>query len=92
MSPSLSEKRSGEDVEEPVHHQFSQEFERQTMSVGSLFCLAQSLKLAHRRHVDRRILPLLGILYAVALIDRTNLGIAYVAGMAVDLVRVLLFH
>jgi len=68
MSPSLSEKRSGEDVEEPVHHQFSQEFERQTI-----------------RHVDRRILPLLGILYAVALIDRTNLGIAYVAGMAVDL-------
>lgn len=31
-------------------------------------------------------LPLLGFLYAVALIDRTNLGIARTAGMAVDLV------
>lgn len=32
-------------------------------------------------------LPLLGFLYAVALIDRTNLGIARIAGMEVDLVR-----
>ncbi|KAJ3507700.1 hypothetical protein NLJ89_g6162 [Agrocybe chaxingu] len=30
-------------------------------------------------------LPLLGLLYAVALIDRTNLGIARIAGMEVDL-------
>lgn len=35
-------------------------------------------------------LPLLGLLYAVALIDRTNLGIAYIAGMQSDLVRKLL--
>jgi hypothetical protein len=53
----------------------------------SLFRLVQSMKLGHRRLVDRRILPLLGVLYAVALIDRTNLGIAYVAGMAIDLVH-----
>jgi hypothetical protein len=32
-------------------------------------------------------LPLLGLLYAVALIDRTNLGIARIAGMEKDLVR-----
>lgn len=32
-------------------------------------------------------LPLLGLLYAVALIDRTNLGIARIAGMEQDLVR-----
>ncbi|KAH9487295.1 putative transporter C11D3.18C [Psilocybe cubensis] len=37
------------------------------------------------RRVDWRMLPLLGFLYAVALIDRTNLGIARSAGMAVDL-------
>jgi len=32
-------------------------------------------------------LPLLGFLYAVALIDRTNFGIARIAGMEVDPVR-----
>ncbi|KDR68723.1 hypothetical protein GALMADRAFT_231049 [Galerina marginata CBS 339.88] len=37
------------------------------------------------RRVDWRMLPLLGFLYAVALIDRTNLGIARTAGMAKDL-------
>jgi len=34
---------------------------------------------------DLRMLPLLGFLYAVALIDRTNLGIARTAGMEADL-------
>ncbi|KAF8972548.1 major facilitator superfamily domain-containing protein [Flammula alnicola] len=37
------------------------------------------------RKVDWRMLPLLGFLYAVALVDRTNLGIARTAGMQVDL-------
>jgi len=37
------------------------------------------------RLVDWRMLPLLGMLYAVALIDRTNLGIARTAGMGQDL-------
>lgn len=36
--------------------------------------------------IDWRMLPLLGLLYAVALIDRTNLGIARTAGMEVQLV------
>lgn len=31
-------------------------------------------------------LPLLGLLYSVALIDRTNLGVARTAGMGKDLV------
>ncbi|KAF5380625.1 hypothetical protein D9615_004540 [Tricholomella constricta] len=35
--------------------------------------------------VDLHMLPLLGLLYAVALIDRTNLGIARIAGMEKDL-------
>ncbi|KAF5354929.1 hypothetical protein D9756_005403 [Leucocoprinus leucothites] len=35
--------------------------------------------------IDLRMLPLLGLLYAVALIDRTNLGIARTAGMEEDL-------
>jgi len=38
------------------------------------------------RMLDWRMLPLLGGLYAVALIDRTNLGIARIAGMELDLV------
>ncbi|TFK44848.1 major facilitator superfamily domain-containing protein [Crucibulum laeve] len=37
------------------------------------------------RKIDWRMLPLLGFLYAVALIDRTNLGIARTAGMEADL-------
>ncbi|KAF9464979.1 major facilitator superfamily domain-containing protein [Collybia nuda] len=37
------------------------------------------------RKVDWRLLPLLGMLYALALIDRTNLGVARIAGMDRDL-------
>jgi len=37
-------------------------------------------------------LPLLGFLYAVALIDRGNMGIARTAGMAADLVRIFTSH
>lgn len=37
--------------------------------------------------IDWRMLPLLGLLYALALIDRTNLGVARIAGMQMDLVR-----
>ncbi|KAL9712047.1 hypothetical protein Ac2012v2_005123 [Leucoagaricus gongylophorus] len=37
------------------------------------------------RRIDFRILPLLGLLYAIALIDRTNLSIARTAGMDRDL-------
>jgi len=36
--------------------------------------------------VDWRMLPLLGLLYSIALIDRTNLGIARTAGMELQLV------
>lgn len=41
----------------------------------------------HRRWVDLCILPLLGALYAVCVVDRGNLGLARVAGMDHDLVR-----
>jgi hypothetical protein len=40
------------------------------------------------RHVDRRLVLTLGFLYCVSLMDRTNLGIAVVAGMGVDLVLI----
>lgn len=32
-----------------------------------------------------RLLPILGIMYSISLIDRTNLGLAFVAGMEEDL-------
>lgn len=38
------------------------------------------------RRVDRRLVLTLGFMYCVSLMDRTNLGIADVAGMGVDLV------
>lgn len=37
------------------------------------------------RKVDLRLIPTLGFMYCVSLMDRTNLGVAVVAGMAVDL-------
>ncbi|KAJ6631603.1 major facilitator superfamily domain-containing protein, partial [Mycena sp. CBHHK59/15] len=38
-----------------------------------------------RRRVDWRLLPILGVLYALALIDRTNVSIARVVGLDQDL-------
>jgi MFS family permease len=37
------------------------------------------------RKVDLRLIPCLGFMYCVSLMDRTNLGVAMVAGMGVDL-------
>lgn len=37
------------------------------------------------RRVDMRLLPLLGALYALALIDRTNMGVARLSSMSADL-------
>ncbi|KAF2129814.1 MFS general substrate transporter [Dothidotthia symphoricarpi CBS 119687] len=37
------------------------------------------------RKVDMRLIPTLGFMYMVSLMDRTNLGVAVVAGMGVDL-------
>ncbi|KAG7091133.1 hypothetical protein E1B28_010187 [Marasmius oreades] len=47
--------------------------------------LDQDLEKRLLRRIDIRILPLLGILYSLALIDRTNLGVARIAGMGEDL-------
>jgi MFS family permease len=33
------------------------------------------------RRIDMRLLPILGIMYSISLVDRTNLGLALVAGM-----------
>ncbi|TEB20276.1 MFS general substrate transporter [Coprinellus micaceus] len=38
-----------------------------------------------KRKIDWRMLPLLGFVYSISLIDRTNLGVARIAGMQQDL-------
>jgi hypothetical protein len=40
-------------------------------------------KLIHR--IDRRLIVTTGIMYCISLMDRTNLGSAYIAGMSQDL-------
>lgn len=37
------------------------------------------------RRIDYRLLPILGMMYSISLVDRTNLGLAMVAGMQEDL-------
>src|SRR4051794_7787100 len=49
----------------------------------SRFSLAEQRKIIRR--VDRRLVLTLGFMYCVSLMDRTNLGIAVVGGMGVDL-------
>jgi hypothetical protein len=40
----------------------------------------------NRRRVDWRVLPLLGLLYSISMVDRINLGVAREAGMGEALV------
>jgi hypothetical protein len=37
------------------------------------------------RRIDRRLLPILGLLYSIALIDRVNISAAFISGMEDDL-------
>lgn len=39
----------------------------------------------HSRRIDIRLLPILGVMYSISLIDRTNLGLAFVAGLQKEL-------
>lgn len=38
--------------------------------------------------LDRRLVPVLGVMYCVSLMDRTNLGAASIAGMTTDLMLI----
>jgi hypothetical protein len=51
-----------------------------------LFNEKQQKKIMHR--IDRRLVVTLGFMYCVSLMDRTNLGLAAIAGMGVDLVLI----
>lgn len=41
-----------------------------------------------KRRIDRRLVPVLGIMYCVSLMDRTNLGAANIAGMGTELLLI----
>jgi hypothetical protein len=50
-----------------------------------LILAMEQLTSSDRRRIDLRLLPILGVMYSISLIDRTNLGLAIVAGMDKDL-------
>ncbi|KAF1812028.1 retrograde regulation protein 2 [Eremomyces bilateralis CBS 781.70] len=47
--------------------------------------LTETEQKATIRKIDLRLLPILGLMYSISLVDRTNLGLAMVAGMETDL-------
>jgi len=51
------------------------------------FTEEEGRKIIHR--VDRRLVTVVGIMYCISLMDRTNLGAAVIAGYAVERLRVL---
>ncbi|KAF9071629.1 major facilitator superfamily domain-containing protein [Rhodocollybia butyracea] len=77
----LSESHSGEDAADKVSVLVSYSDIEGNVSVNRNAAFERRVL----RRIDLRMLPLLGVLYSLALIDRTNLGVARVAGMAEDL-------
>lgn len=55
------------------------------MSIGIVDAEDNVELIEFSRRVDLRLLPILGVMYSISLIDRTNLGLALVAGMQEDL-------
>lgn len=81
-----SEKDMDVDYVERVATAESQTSEKVNDARIAAFTPAEQRKIIHR--VDRRLVLTLGFLYCVSLMDRTNTGIAVVAGMGTDLVLV----
>lgn len=50
-----------------------------------IVCVRDSSDNENSRRIDMRLLPILGAMYSISLIDRTNLGLALVAGMQEEL-------
>ncbi|KAF2766555.1 MFS general substrate transporter [Teratosphaeria nubilosa] len=80
--------RSNEDLKKVV--QFSQierttSSETETTNDARIDAFTPEQQKAIIRRIDRRLVLTLGFMYCVSLMDRTNLGIAAVAGMSVDL-------
>ncbi|KAJ9617094.1 hypothetical protein H2200_000815 [Cladophialophora chaetospira] len=60
--------------------------DKQNNAAIDAFTPEEQRKIIHR--VDRRLVLTLGFMYCVSLMDRTNTGIAVIAGMGVDLVLI----
>ena len=73
----------------PGTTQWDAAFEKKTMYVLLLlmFSYINTDGATRSRRVDRRILPILGLCYAISAIDRSNLSVARISGMGDDLVR-----
>lgn len=78
------------DVGYPIQHQTlsketaqDPESNQITEDIDAGFDIAEIKRV--RRKIDRRLLPILGALYSIALIDRTNLSAARIAGAGVEL-------
>ncbi|KAJ4483508.1 major facilitator superfamily domain-containing protein [Lentinula aciculospora] len=75
--------QSGEDMTGKASSPSSSDVER--VVCGATVDKKAALERRILRRIDLRMLPLLGLLYSLALIDRTNLGVARIAGMGEDL-------
>jgi hypothetical protein len=75
---------------EPIDAHYDPKFVSRTLYVflSVTDCESAEESTLFRRKIDWRMLPLLGVIYSIALIDRTNLGVARIAGMEADLVRI----
>lgn len=72
-----SEKAQFEHKENVLHA--SETFETEGQTVDPAFAKRV------RRKIDLRLIPIIAALYCISLIDRTNISVARVAGMAKDL-------
>lgn len=68
-------------VEDDARNSLKEETIEENVSIDETS--AAYRKLVHR--IDRRLIVTTGFMYCVSLVDRTNIGAANIAGMAVDL-------
>ncbi|KAI9373442.1 major facilitator superfamily domain-containing protein [Aspergillus egyptiacus] len=78
-------KHSTEDKTLTANHLEAVQLEKGKTDDGPVYGIDEAHQKRVMRRVDLRLLPILGIMYSISLIDRTNLGLAYVAGMEEEL-------
>ena len=87
MADMDTEKRLGDvDTMEKVDKTDTNDSDRANQEAIDAFTPEEQKKII--RKIDRRLVLTLGFMYCVSLMDRTNTGIAVVAGMGVDLVLI----
>jgi sugar phosphate permease len=79
-TPNYAEEKGGVDILERIESDSSRAENDRAINA---FTPEQQKKII--RKIDLRLIPTLGFMYCVSLMDRTNLGVAMVAGMGVDL-------